>query len=120
MSGPIKVFVYRNLHRGGFSIRDAKTRRVIGHASELLIRDPEFVVSEKGRQRVLRTGVRNVHAGIVGYLAIEPKHFAKAGMQTWEQVYYNPFSKGYFCKVPSGREVWAANYALCQEGKVFV
>ena len=64
----MKVRIYWNLHQGMWSVQDAKTRRVIGHATQILVRDASFVVSEAGRQRVLRERKKNVHAFVVGEL----------------------------------------------------
>lgn len=68
-----KVFVYWNLHKGRYSVKDITPGSetyglVIGWADEVLLADVEGKVSEAGRQRVLREGRKNVHAGIVGYL----------------------------------------------------
>jgi len=64
----MRVEIYWNLHKGMWSVRDAKTRRVIGHAAQVLVRDATFKVSEAGRQRVLRERKKNVHAFVVGEL----------------------------------------------------
>lgn len=64
------VRVYRNLHREMFSIqaRTAKGWRVAGRAPWVQLFEPQAVVSEAGRQRVLRTGQKNVHAYLTGRL----------------------------------------------------
>lgn len=59
-----KVFVYYNLHNNHWSIRH--NGKVIGHAKNIVIDNPQFKVSEAGRQRVLREKAKNVHAGVVG------------------------------------------------------
>ena len=68
----MKVFVYFNLHRKCYSIKSlsgVNKGRVVAHAEKVLLRDATFKVSEAGRQRVLRTKRKNVHAGVVGTLA---------------------------------------------------
>lgn len=60
------VEVYRNLHKECYSVRDVKTRRVIYHTKEIVLGDTEFKVSETGRQRVVATGRKNVHAVVRG------------------------------------------------------
>jgi hypothetical protein len=62
-----KVFVYWNLHKKCWSIRSQKTRKVIAHSSEVVLSDCEYKVSEAGRQRVIKEGRKNVHAGVIGY-----------------------------------------------------
>jgi hypothetical protein len=85
-----KVFVYRNLTKKCWSVRDVKTKKVIEHRETLTLLDCTFKVSEAGRQRVLRTKQKNVHAGVEGYLCdIVPVH---AGVQ----VYYNPYKQSTF------------------------
>lgn len=67
----MKVFVYFNLHRKLWSVKalDGKARgKVIAHCERVIVRGASFKVSEAGRQRVLREGRKNVHAGIVGEL----------------------------------------------------
>lgn len=60
-------FVYRNLTRGCYSLKDVKTRKVIAHASEVsLVGGVAFKVSAKIRDRVRREKKKYVHAGIVG------------------------------------------------------
>lgn len=51
-----------------YSIRDAKSKLVIGHASEINLIDVEFKVNQKGRLKVLRDKRKNVHAVIEGYI----------------------------------------------------
>lgn len=63
-----KVFVYYNLHKHTWSIRDCKTRRVIGHSDHVLLFEVKPKVSQAGRERVLREQRKNVHAGLEGYL----------------------------------------------------
>ena len=65
----MKVFVYRNLTKKCFSImalEGEKKGRVIAHRHFVDLTDVTFKVSEAGRQRVLKTGHKNVHAGLVG------------------------------------------------------
>lgn len=72
----MKVFVYKCLggpkaHRGTYSIKALNgplKGRVIAHAEKVYLSDVEFKVNEAGRQRVLKTGHKNVHAGVVGEL----------------------------------------------------
>jgi hypothetical protein len=63
----MKVEVYWNLHRKLWSIRDLKTGRVIEHTLSVNILDAQFVVRPAGRAKVIRDGVKNVHAFVRGY-----------------------------------------------------
>lgn len=62
-SRPVRVF--RNWKRGCYSIMQG-TRLV--SASEVTLSGVEFRVRESGRQRMLRSGKKNVHAYAVGQL----------------------------------------------------
>lgn len=57
------------------------------YVSTALMRDVRFTVSEKGRQRTLQTGQRNVHAWVVGdYLgAVQsvPEGLSRAVYDPW-------------------------------------
>jgi hypothetical protein len=83
-----KVFIYRNLHRNCYSVKDWKTKRVIAHVHSIFIVDAEFKVSQAGRKRVLKEKRKNVHAGVLGFWdeAVKPN---KRKMKT--EVYYNPY-----------------------------
>ncbi len=68
----MKVDVYRNLHTGMYSIksREGDTRGlVIAHANQVWLNDVEFVVSDAGRNRVLRERKKYVHAFVRGTLS---------------------------------------------------
>lgn len=64
----MRVRIYWNLRRGEWSIADAKSRRLIGHASQVALSHVTFKVYEAGRQRVLRERKKNVHAFVIGEL----------------------------------------------------
>lgn len=64
----MRVEIYRNLHNGKLSIRDAKTKHVIGHAARVYLHDARFKVSQAGRKRVLREKRKNVHAVVNGVI----------------------------------------------------
>ena len=59
-----RVAVYYNLHKHCLSVQ--KDRRVVAHVDHAVIEDAEFYVSEAGRQRVLESKQKNVHAKIRG------------------------------------------------------
>ena len=82
----IKVEVYFNLHKRVFSVRSCKTGRVIHHAKDVHINQPQFVVREGGRQRVLRERKKNVHAFVRGYTT---RHDDEPELLT--DVVYNPY-----------------------------
>lgn len=67
----MKVYVYWNLHNNCFSIKALDGRwkgKVVAHASQVLIREAEYYVNQKGRERVIENKRKEVHAGVKGQL----------------------------------------------------
>ena len=58
-----KTYIYWNLHKLTFSIM--QNQKVVGHSNQLYLSDVEFRVRERGRQKVLKDRVENVHAFVV-------------------------------------------------------
>ena len=63
------VRVYYNVNRACFSVQDALNKQVIAHVPRCSIRSAQFKVYETGRQRVIESGQKNVHAFVVGHFA---------------------------------------------------
>jgi hypothetical protein len=61
----IPIEVYKNLHKNCFSVR--QQGKVIGHTDSLCIEKCIFYVSIKGRERVISSKQKNVHATVKGY-----------------------------------------------------
>jgi hypothetical protein len=111
----MRVFVYRNLRKQCFSIKALEgpnKGRVIAHRSFVDLTDVAFKVSEAGRQRVLRTGQKNVHAGLVGQWddRLLPTRTEVA------LVRYNPRESGEF-RLEDGTPIRTAKRAELQGGK---
>ncbi len=62
----MKVRCYRNLHNGKISIKSCEHGLVLGYADSITLRSPKFIVHESGRQKVLSTKQKNVHAYVEG------------------------------------------------------
>lgn len=91
----MKVDVYFNLHKKTLSVRHKG--KVVHHSDYVKILNPKFVVSEAGRQRVLREKRKNVHAFVRGELASlvnDPKESSE-NLQT---ITYNPYKYTSFVK----------------------
>lgn len=101
----MRVFVYRNLNRvkkGScpmFSIQSRENLtedgfdklpygRVFHHSDDIILHDCSFSVQMSGWRKVKETGVKNVHAGVVGTLMAWTKGHDLKG----ERVFYNPHS----------------------------
>ena len=112
-----KVLVYFDLHRKTWSakaLNGPNRGRVIAKSDYILLKDAVGKVSEAGRQRVLATRRKNVHAGIVGELLAVGEQ-AKALAPRHEEAYaldYNPFKYDAF--------VYRSNPALKFGGAPYV
>lgn len=84
----MRVYVYRNLHKGCLSVRSCETRRVIAHVDSIVLTNCKFKVSASGRERVRREGHKNVHAGIEGHW-MKDQEAPDASART--QVVYDPY-----------------------------
>lgn len=124
------VRVYRNLgnkRAGKYSIQTwypGKGWRVTDHRDRLCMSNVTFVVYEAGRQRVLRTHRKNVHAFAIGKLAhsVAEQHLGAIGCCGTDEerndlpvpIEYNPYKQGCFVIgdpfVPAGKKV---EHAMC-------
>ena len=91
----MKVFVYYNLHKKLWSIKaleGGNKNKVIAHARYIELSDVTPKVSQSGRQRVIKEGCKNVHAGLVGNLKFDGDYIPFDDYSaTRKQVTYNPY-----------------------------
>lgn len=87
----MRVFVYKNLHRDCYSVRDESTKRVSLHAVFVYMEDATLSVGKKGRERVLKERRKNVHAGIRGTLMGYGKAVQFGPPEGWVPVTYDPY-----------------------------
>lgn len=85
------VHVYRNLHKNCYSIR--QRGKVIAHLPSLFLEDVSFHVQPSGRQRVIDSGKKNVHAYVKGKLSNPSGSFS---FNLLDRVRYNPFDTDTF------------------------
>lgn len=85
-----KVFVYFNLKKKLFSVRKVSTGLVVAHLLKVSLTDARFKVSQKGRERVLRERVKNVHAGVEGFFTFDNKNLLTNNAN------YNPYKYSSF------------------------
>lgn len=83
------VQVYFNLHKNCFSIRDKIENRVIFYSHFLYLENAKFIVRQSGRNKVLETKVKNVHAYIEAELIIPQPSFLTEPKGT--KIRYNPY-----------------------------
>lgn len=94
----MRVFVYFNLHKQRLSVKALQGEhygRVVAHVDAITLRDAEFRVSQAGRERVLREGRKNVHAGVVGEWQMDALTPAQP---EGEAITYNPHRFATFVK----------------------
>lgn len=114
----MKVFVYYNLHKHCWSVKNTKTGKIIMHADVVQLKDVVFKVSEAGRQRVLREKRKNVHAGVVGIL-VGIEHPFKPTSES-QVISYNPYKGPEFINLNTLEPIKKAEKAVMAYGKVYI
>lgn len=115
----MKAAVYRNLHKSCWSVRNRSTGRVEMHADSVMVRDCTFRVGKAGRERVIREGRKNVHAGVYG--TVEDSD-CTSGLQVtgeWVRVTYNPYKNSTFIDESGNPVFHASAVAMLADGKVY-
>jgi hypothetical protein len=111
----MRVRVHFNLHRKDFSVVDPRTGRVLHNTQWITLRNVEFRVSEKGRQRVIQKKIRSVHAYAIGTLCL------LEGTERKTQVTYNPYRCGAFhVRDHPDQPVWKADVATFNGGYCWI
>jgi len=84
--------VYYNVHKDKLSVQKKVEGRwvVVGHTDSINLINCTFKVSEKGRQRVIKSKVKNVHAFVEGTIEYDFSYSKKS--TTRKRVYYNPYN----------------------------
>ena len=108
-----RVYVYRNLHKNCWSVK--QSGKVVDHTHFLLLRDCRYLVGEAGRERVRREKKKNVHAGISGY--VTDKVTEEQYWRDWGTATYNPYYMESFALVDDidgvlSPPVYNSNYCI--------
>lgn len=115
------VFVYRNLHKAAWSIKalaGPDRGLVVGHADSLLLFGTHTKVSEPGRRRVVATGRKNVHAGVVGLIATVTESDLVSTYGAPRKLSYSPFVGPFF--TVNDEPISAASYvSFSDNGKAY-
>jgi hypothetical protein len=102
--------VYYNLHKGLFSVTQKNERNnwvVVAHVNHIELKKVKFIVSEAGRQRVLREKRKNVHAFLEGFLC----NVLANGFRP-RRITYNPYkSDSFMCPYMGIERVESSKYA---------
>jgi hypothetical protein len=113
-----KVFVYRNLHTGTWSVRDHKTKRVVKHCDLVYLKDVNFKVSQSGNAKVKEEKRKNVHAGVLGLVCENIEHLFEN--QDLVEVTYNPYKYETFVVKETEKPIYDAKLVMMRNGKVFI
>jgi hypothetical protein len=119
-SKPVKAEIYRNLHRGGFSIRSCRTGLVVGYTDDIVVRNAKLVVQPGGRRRAMEQRKRNVHAFVRGEITEIAEVAAEATASTTAEVTYNPFRNETFVRRDTGEPVTEAECIVLRGGKAYI
>ena len=135
----MRVEVAYSLKKNKFSIR--KGNHIIGYGEKVILKDVNFRVRKGGREKVLETKQKNVHAHvigeIVGIVGMEEKkdcrdikgsvrlmELAERGIfenkKYTRKVTYNPFKEEFFHLEDTGIRVDSASEVLLSEKAVWL
>jgi len=109
----MRVEVYRNLHTGKMSVREAGGR-VLTHEDQVFLANPRFVVQPAGRERVRREGRKNVHAFVRGELRgfSIGQNLGFDNWTQWKEATYNPYRYDSFVDKATEQPLDCARYAV--------
>lgn len=103
----MQVQVYKNLHRGMWSILNKKTRLVIAHEEKVYLKDCKFIVRKGGRDRVRKQKKKNVHAFVEGTRITKDEAYTLMATDSFPlSVTYDPYTNDTFmsCSIGTGLE----------------
>lgn len=109
------VEIYRNLNKLGVIYSIRQNGLVIGHSDKLFLKDCEFIVSEAGRQRVLKEKKKNIHAFIRGYWT-EHQKIVVWNSPKFLEISYNPYENNTFVYTNGGKKIYKADFAVIFKG----
>ena len=110
------VECYRNLRTKNFSIRDNKTKLVVARGNGFLLSNVTCKVSESGRQRVVTSGQKNVHAFVQGIYEGE----VDLNTATMTELYYNPFEYDSFINKATGKPIVKIRLVYFKDNKCWI
>ena len=110
-----EVEIYRNLNNGMWSIRDAKTKQILAHATAVSLHEPTFHVQPAGRDRVRRERRKNVHAYVKGRYIMPYLAPPTEWDDQYQEATYDPYNNEYF--VVDDAPIFQATFARFTENK---
>lgn len=115
----MKYFVYYNLHKHLFSLKNHKTKLVEHKSNTVELTDCIFKVSEASRKRVLKEQRKNVHAGVLGELKRLDLSTEIGDLSGLTELTYNPYLYDSFVVKSSEKPVKSANRVVLHSKRVF-
>lgn len=112
-----RYYIYRNLNKGGFSIKYKGLVTDVLNTFEAF--NVEFSVSRAGRERVLKNKVKNVHAYVVAESWTPKLRPVPKGMKEVE-VTYNPYKHESFVIKETGEPVHEAAAVRFHDNRCFI
>jgi len=111
-----KVFIYKNLHKDCWSLK--QDGLVKAHTHDLCLFDCSFRVNKKGREKVLKEKRKNVHAGISGYIDTP----WLMGCLSAEVAIYNPYKFKSFVRADDNAKpvFWSSSVRMTKDRVHFV
>lgn len=106
----LRVFVYRNLRKNLYSVR-GPNGRVLNHVDNLLLKDVKYCVGKKGRERVLKEGQKNVHAGLRGTIVSHVPGCFNLDRDL-PRITYDPWKFDSFVRVEDKSPIFKSKYAI--------
>lgn len=110
-----KYYIYRNLNRGGFSVKHKGL--VVDRTNNFYAENVEFRVSGASQNRARREQRRNVHAYIVCDRYSRPHH---PDVSDYQQLYYHPLTTDTFVIAGTDTPVLEASRVIGTDGKAYV
>ena len=95
----MEVELYWNVRLKKYSVRALEGEhkgKVFTHTRHAQITNGKFVVRSSGQNLVRKSGQKNVHAFIRGYLNVDEWHINYAKKMLWIRVRYNPYRDDFF------------------------
>ena len=112
-----KVFVYKNLHKDCWSIK--QDGLVKAHTHDLEMWDCSFYVNAKGRAKVLEEKRKNVHAGIKGYIDEHGVSAIEYPLRAnWSAVTYNPYKYDSFVDKTTEKPIYYSQFSKLSQKQV--
>ena len=118
-----KVFVYKNLHKDCWSIKQDGLVKAHSDRKPIHLYSAMMKVNTKGRERVLKEKRKNVHAGISGYISHPDPSFAcwdDIGWWEMAPITYDPYKYSSFVDSRTKKPRWFASFVKLHPKEVRV